>query len=270
MSRHQSKRQRAHEGDGVHDATALAKASRCLLETPQESLDLLRQSTITGYQVVPTGSNYTFLTIMTPDEGEPFLAVYKPRQGENPLWDYPDGTLYKREHAAYVTSVELGWPSIPPTTTRDDGPFGVGMAQLYVPTDPRQDFFVFKEQRAAELMEISLFDILVNNGDRKAGHCLLGADGKVWAIDHGLTFNHATRLRTVLWDFCGEAVPERLLSRLREFLLDSALVGGLRRKLERDLGAADLDAFFQRMERIVRSGRYPQLDPDRNIPWPLV
>ena len=269
MSRHYNKRQRARGQEQLeYAATALVDASRRLLENPAESLPLLRDAPITGYQVVPAGTNYTFFVVMAPGDRDPFLAVYKPRQGENPLWDYPDGTLYHREHAAYVTSTELGWPNIPPTITRPDGPFGIGMAQLYVPPDPNQDFFAFRSRYADQLKEVALFDILTNNGDRKAGHCLLDTGGKLWAIDHGLTFNHATRLRTVLWDFCGEPLPERLLSSLVDLLGDSRRER-LRKKLESDIDAVDLDAFFSRVERTVRLGRFPQLDPGRNVPWPL-
>lgn len=268
MARQNSKRRRSRGTGSEYAGEALVQTSSRLLETPHETLDFLRRSKITGYQVVPAGSNYTFFVVMAPDGGEPFLAVYKPREGENPLWDYPDGTLYRREHAAYVMSRELGWPNIPPTVIRNDGPYGAGMAQLYVPPDPEQDFFAFRSKYADDLRRIALFDILVNNGDRKAGHCLMGSGGKLWAIDHGLTFNHATRLRTVLWDFCGEPIPADLLSTVRKMIVEPE-AGLLKEKLRRDLSEPDIEGFVQRSERIVRTGRFPQLDPNRNVPWPL-
>lgn len=267
MAHRGKRRQRGREDRET--AAAAIEGSRRLLASPRDALAQLEQAEIIGHQVVPAGSNYTFFALMAPEEGDPFLAVYKPRQGETPLWDYPDGTLFKREHAAYVTSLELGWPNIPPTIIRD-GPYGMGMAQLYVPPDPTQDFFAFRSHRSSELMEIALFDLLVNNGDRKAGHCLPGSDGRLWAIDHGLTFNRATRLRTVLWDYCGEPIPERLLGVLADIDEDRARQVRLRAALESDLDSADLDAFFSRLARVLRGGRYPQLDPGRNLPWPLV
>jgi uncharacterized repeat protein (TIGR03843 family) len=265
---HKGQRSSRAGGRKQHEA-ALLDASRQLLASPADALEILRQATITAYQVVPSGSNYTFVVMMSVEGCEPFLGIYKPQQGENPLWDYPDGTLYRRERAAYAISTLLGWPNIPPTVIRD-GPFGIGMAQLFVPIQAEQDFFSFRERRASELKEIALFDLVVNNGDRKAGHCLLGLDDRVWAIDHGLTFNRATRLRTVLWDYCGEPIPERLLDGLNALLDDHARREEVRGRLEADLDAADLDSFFDRVERVVRSGRYPPLDPNRNLPWPLV
>ncbi len=263
------KRQRGGGNGKVRpDEAALLSASSDLLAEPREASDLLRQAEITGYQVVPSGTNYTFVVLLSTDGRQPFLGIYKPRKGENPLWDYPDGTLYRREHAAYVTSTALGWPNIPPTIVRD-GPFGVGMVQLFVPPHDSQDFSAFRQVHRDDLMRIALFDLLVNNGDRKAGHCILGADGRIWAIDHGLTFNPGTRLRTVLWDYCGDPIPAKLLAQLRALLDDPVQCDGLRKRLRQDLDAADVETFFARIEQTLRIGRYPQLDPNRNLPWPL-
>jgi uncharacterized repeat protein (TIGR03843 family) len=269
MARSHKERHRSMRTPGRPDEAALLGASRELLLSPIEALPLLEQAEITGYQVVPSGTNYTFVVSMSLDGKEPFLGIYKPRRGENPLWDYPDGTLYRREHASYVTSTLLGWPNIPPTVIRD-GPFGLGIVQLFVPPHDGQDFLDFRQRRSAELMEIALFDLLVNNGDRKAGHCIMGADGRIWAIDHGLTFNRSTRLRTVLWDYRGDPIPERLLADLRGLCDDPARRQRFRCVLEPDIDGEDVEAFFDRLERVLRSGKYPQLDPNRNLPWPLV
>ncbi|HEX9015613.1 MAG TPA: SCO1664 family protein [Chloroflexota bacterium] len=257
-----------HERGGRrrYEAQALLQESRRLLESSNGTLDVLRESDISGIEVVPAGSNYTFLAVMVPRDGAPFLGIYKPRRGENPLWDYPDGTLYRREHASYVMSELLGWPNIPPTVIRD-GPHGAGMAQLFVP-QVEGDFFSFKKTHAEEMMKITLFDLLVNNGDRKAGHCLLGVDGRIWAIDHGLTFNPLTRVRTVLWDYCEEPIPEPLLAQLTELLGDPARRNLLCERLQRDLEEADVEALFRRVEGLVRTGRFPNPDSERSIPWP--
>lgn len=265
---HKGPRRARGSGKRLNEA-ALLTASGKLLSSPRDALPLLEQAEITGYQVVPAGTNYTFVVLMAVDGQEPFLGIYKPQRGENPLWDYPDGTLYRREHASYVASTRLGWPNIPPTVIRD-GPFGLGMVQLFVPGHADQDFFDFRNRCQQELMEVALFDLLVNNGDRKAGHCILGVDGRIWAIDHGLTFNPFTRLRTVLWDYQGEPIPERLLADLRALQQDAAPQLEIRHLLGAELEAGDIDAFFTRLDRILRSGRYPRLDSNRNLPWPLV
>lgn len=234
-----------------------------------EAIALLEQAEVVGHQLVPTGTNYTFAALMSMGVRGSFLAIYKPQRGENPLWDFPGGTLHRREQAAYLAGRQLGWPRIPATIVRD-GPFGVGSFQLHVPTPRRWDFSELQEQHRDELMEIALFDLLVNNADRKAGHCLLGLDGKVWSIDHGLTFNVAPKLRTVLWDYCGEPVPRRLLDGLESLRDDAARRESLRSLLEPELDQTEVDAFFLRMEGILRRKKFPRLDPQRNIPWPLV
>ncbi|MCL4371343.1 MAG: SCO1664 family protein [Chloroflexi bacterium] len=244
-------------------------AQRTVAVPPEEAASLLEQGEIQEYRVVPSGSNYTFTVLMSADNRGQFLAVYKPQRGERPLWDFPWGTLHLREHAAYVTSRHLGWPNIPVTVLRK-GPFGVGSVQLYVPTAGQPDLFAFQEERRRELMEIALFDLLVNNADRKAGHCILGVDGRVWAIDHGLTFHVDPKLRTVLWDYCGEPIPQRLLEQLESLRDDPARRDRLRAELEPDLASEEIDAFFRRVDRFLRTRRYPRLDPNRNIPWPLV
>ena len=269
MARSHSGQRRARSGEKRPEEAALLNASGKLLASPNSALPLLRKAEITSYQVVPAGTNYTFVVLMVADGQEPFLGIYKPQKGENPLWDYPDGTLYHREHASYVTSTVLGWPNIPPTVVRD-GPFGQGMVQLFVPGQGDQDFFGFRRRRSRDLMEVALFDLLVNNGDRKAGHLILGTDGRIWAIDHGLTFNSWTRLRTVLWDFQGEPIPEKLLADLRSLREDPIRRQGVSRLLGAELEPEDVDGFFARVDDVLHVGRYPPLDSNRNLPWPLV
>ena len=150
-----------------------------------------------------SSSNYAFLARV--DDGElQALAVYKPRRGEVPLWDFAPGTLCMREVAAYVLSHALGWPLIPPTVLRD-GSYGPGVVQLYIEADVDAHYFTFREERRADLVPVALFDIVTNNADRKGGHLLLDRDSRIWAIDHALTFHAEPKLRTVIWDFAGSA-----------------------------------------------------------------
>jgi hypothetical protein len=233
----------------------------------EELHGLMGRGTIVDCRPIPWSSNYTFAASLAVDGHPPFLAIYKPRRGEIPLYDFPDGTLYKRERAAYLVSRALGWDFIPPTIIRD-GPHGVGSVQLYIDPEPRADFFEYREQHAAELQRIALFDIIVNNADRKAGHCLKARDGRLWGIDHGLTFNTVLKLRTVIWDFAGQSVPVPLLRQLEGFRANPARVAALQTQLEQLLARQEVVAFFKRVEGVLECRRYPGPTSRRSVPWP--
>src|SRR5215208_6150010 len=167
----------------------------------EEALSLLLEAEITATKLIPWGSNYSFAVALETTDGREQLAIYKPRSGEAPLYDFPDGTLYLRETAAYLLSRWAGWDLVPPTVVRD-GPHGIGSVQLYVqPEGDRQDRHDFWSSRDPAIERMVLFDHIVNNADRKISHCLRDSAGKVWGIDHGLTFTREPKLRTVLWQF---------------------------------------------------------------------
>ncbi|MCJ7677468.1 MAG: SCO1664 family protein [Anaerolineales bacterium] len=215
------------------------------------------------------GSNYTFLVQVTQgDETRP--AVYKPARGERPLWDFPEGTLAQREVAAYVVSRALGWDLVPPTVLRPDGPAGAGSLQLFVDADPERHYFTFTEAEKQRLRPVAVFDLLINNADRKGGHVLLGESDHLWLIDHGVCFHAEDKLRTVIWDFVGEPIPRELLAalrRLRQALLDD---DALRTELGGLLAAEEVEALQGRADRLLRSKRFPPPGADRPYPWPLV
>ncbi len=231
--------------------------------------DVLCRAEIRDIKLIPSGSNYVFILALEDEQAGPGVAVYKPRRGEAPLWDYPDGTLYRRERAAYLLSEALGWGIVPLTVVRD-GPHGVGMVQLHIDHQPRQNYFTLRERRQDDLRRFAAFDVIANNGDRKGGHCLLDYEGRLWGIDHGLTFHHQGKLRTVIWDYVGEPVPPPLLADIEELL----------GKLERgDPATAELDALLdkaerralrQRMERLLTVRVYPDPPPWRPVPWPAL
>ena len=234
-----------------------------------EALPILQSSRVVSGSRLAHGSNYTFLVDLESGPGERLRAVYKPRDGERPLYDYPPGTLYRREYAAYLLSRTLEWPDVPLTLIRD-GPYGVGCFQLYVDHDPRITYFDLRESRADALWRFAVFDMLVNNGDRKGGHCLLDEDGRIWSIDHGLTFHPAFKLRTVMAEFWGEPIPGELLDDLKRLVPELEAGGELRARLKEVIAAREIEALGRRLEGILENPAHPVLDPYRNVPWPYV
>jgi uncharacterized repeat protein (TIGR03843 family) len=214
---------------------------------------------------MPWSSNATFL-VTAKLGGRSLPAVYKPHRGERPLWDFPDG-IYQREAAAYQLSVALGWDLVPETVVRADGPLGTGSVQRFVPADFSEHYFTLLEQgrHHEALRAIAAFDLIANNADRKSGHCLLGEDGHIWAIDNALCFHPQPKLRTVVWDFGGEAIPKRLLADMAR--LAKEVPDGLRSLLTDE----ECEAVVRRARAVVRQGRFPSPGPERRAyPWPLV
>lgn len=235
-----------------------------------EVLALLAKGEMNVQGMMPWSSNYTLLVTVRDGDLEG-LAVYKPRRGERPLWDFPRGTLCQREFAAFLLSEALGWSLVPPTVLRD-GPYGYGSVQLYIDCD--QDAHLFTMQKEGgyddQLARLAVFDILSNNADRKSGHCLKGADGRLWAIDHGICFHAEPKLRTVLWDFAGEPICAEIMADLRALRDDVRNGGRFIRALEGLLAAEEVRAFRRRLDRLIDTGCYPDPGAARSIPWPPV
>jgi len=216
------------------------------------------------------GSSNAALLARCGDGSDQVLAVYKPMRGESPLWDFPDGTLHRREVAAYEVARALGWPNVPPTVLRE-GPEGPGSVQVFVRFDPTQHYFTLEADRAEDFRRIAMFDLLVNNADRKGGHCLLAADGTIWVIDHGVCFSPEPKLRTVIWDFIGERFPSEEAADLARVADDLRGDGALRRTLSSLLTSDEVEAMAARATNLVASGLYPEPDPDvRPFPWPPI
>lgn len=233
---------------------------------------LLREGPIVAHEVVPWGSNYTFLAALADDTGKPqALAIYKPAQGEAPLWDFPEGNLHFREYAAYLASERLGLGLVPETVLRD-GPFGLGTAQRYVDPVERSHYFSLRESHCDDLRRLALFDLLINNADRKAGHMFLGRDGRVYGIDHGLTFNVAPKLRTVIWDFIGQPLPAPLVALLEERFGTDTARAELATALAPYLNALEIQRFFTRAERLLERRVFPppRAGRDHNVPWSIL
>ena len=231
-----------------------------------EAVAFLATADFSGIKLIPWGSNYSFAVALEDESGRAQMAIYKPESGEAPLYDFPSGTLYRRETAAYVLSSLLEWGIVPPTVIRD-GPHGVGSVQLYVepePGDPEADPRATWGGTTIDIERLVLFDHLSNNADRKLSHCLRDTTGKIWGIDHGLTFNVEPKLKTVLWQFVECPVSPELMDDLIALRLAEPR---LREVLEALLDPAEVTAVLARVDRFIDTGRYPRLNPHRNIPY---
>ncbi|MEU7280640.1 SCO1664 family protein [Streptomyces sp. NPDC045431] len=264
--------------------------------TAVEQLDLLAEGELTVRGQVREASNAVLLCSVA-YEGQEADCVYKPVAGERPLWDFPDGTLAQREVAAYEVSEATGWGLVPPTVLRD-GPYGRGMVQLWIDGDPSATPLLalvdddepgegWKAVGLAEVGEgrtallvhaddvrlrrLAVLDAVINNGDRKGGHLLPAPDGRLYAIDHGVTFNVDDKLRTLLWGWAGEPLPQEALEVLAR--LDAALAPGaaLADRLAELLTPAEVTAARARVAQLRTSARHPE--PSGRwpaIPWPPV
>lgn len=216
--------------------------------------------------LLPYSSNYTFLVRVHADSER--LAVYKPARGERPLWDFPQGTLAARERAAFMLSEAAGWHLVPPTILRDDAPLGDGSLQLFVEHDPDRHYFALVDEYRDALRVFAMFDVVANNADRKAGHVIEDASRRLWAVDHGLTFNVENKLRTVIWTFAGESIGLDLRRDLER--LGSELEGNLGKALANVLSAEEAVATLERVETVLVADAFPVPSGDRPLPWPLV
>jgi uncharacterized repeat protein (TIGR03843 family) len=211
------------------------------------------------------GSNYTFLVDVRHHD-KTYPAVYKPSRGEQPLWDFPENSLAQREVAAYLVSEALGFGFVPFTTLRADGPHGAGSLQQYIEYDPEYHYFSFIDEDKAKLKPVVLFDLLINNADRKGSHVFFDNDShKLWAIDHGICFHEYDKLRTVIWDFADESIPADLLSCVSYLPSDQNLLTDL----EGYLSPREIAALKARAKALAASRVFPRPPQGRrSFPYP--
>ena len=246
---------------------------------------------------IRSASNATYLCQAVPDgdpDADPVQCVYKPVAGEQPLWDFPDGTLAGRELASYLISEALGWNIVPHTVIRS-GPAGPGMVQLWVdepeePADPGlvdlcppdsvpPEYFLiltaydYSGGEVAlvhadhpQLRRMAVFDVVVNNADRKGGHILTGADGGVYGVDHGVCLHAHNKLRTVLWGWAGTRIDDSTLADLRD--LDEELAGPLGMQLREHITDAESAALRRRVVALLEDPVLPAPDRRNPLPWP--
>jgi len=231
------------------------------------------------------GSNYTFLAEVE-QEGQVLQAVYKPSRGERPLWDFPTASLAHREAAAYLVSEALGLHMVPETVYRKRAPVGPGSLQRFIEHDPEYHYFNFSEEDHQRLRPVAVFDLVINNADRKGGHVLFDPSGNIWLIDHGICFHVEDKLRTVIWDFAGEPIPadlKKALEALHRQLQPgqgTELVGKLPvaktpasltliESLRKHLSAGEVKAMAARTRQLLDRGTFPNPVPERRpYPWP--
>ena len=236
--------------------------------TPDAAARVLDTGAINVVGRVAWSSNAALLVTIEFDGAE-MLAVYKPQRGERPLRDFPDGTLCHRETAACKVSDALGWDLVPRTVLRD-GPYGIGMVQRFVEHDPDEHYFTLLESHVETFRRFAVFDVIVNNADRKGGHCLRElSTGHIYGIDHGLTFHVAPKLRTVIWDFASEPIPDDLVADVAS--LRARLDGVLGDEFRALLHPVEFDTLLARIDQLLLDGRLPEPEEGyHSVPWPMI
>jgi len=216
---------------------------------------------------LPGSSNQALVVLVHhPELAEPFHAVYKATLAERPLFDFPIGTLARREVAAFLVSEATGWGIVPPTVLRD-GPYGIGMVQQWIHADPTVDLVRMVFEDDPRLRRMAVFDAVVNNTDRKGGHLLPMPDGHVYGVDHGVTFSVEPKLRTVLWGWVGLPFDDEELAALER--VRAELRGDLAPGLGELLDPAEVTATKRRVASLLRFRRFPRPNPNwPSIPWP--
>lgn len=237
----------------------------------EDLIDLFQTGEIEIEGRMPYSSNATLMvTVNDPASAgrhrRSHRGIYKPGRGERPLWDFPPD-LYKREVATYRLAAALGWNVIPPTTIVE-GPLGEGSVQAFVDADFEQHYFTLHESGTGrdDLELLCALDLITNNTDRKSGHCLLGRDGRIYGIDHGLSFHAQFKLRTVMWDYVGDPIPERALNDIARFIDE-----GPAPELTCLLDSFEMDAVMARASALMEAGVFPDDETGgHRWPWPLV
>jgi uncharacterized repeat protein (TIGR03843 family) len=219
--------------------------------------------TVTGRLV--DASNATLLATVSLNN-ETLTCIYKPIAGERPLWDFPEGTLANREYAAYLISRESGLNVVPLTLLRD-GPFGLGMVQIWIDIDPSLDLMEFFQSDNPQLRKMALFDAVINNTDRKIGHLLPTKDGIVFGCDHGVTFHGEDKLRTVLWQWAGREFSEEEQDLLRD--LEKKLSSDFGDEIRSLITSGEFEALTLRIQRLINSKTFPLPSTEwPAVPWP--
>ncbi|GAA2509497.1 SCO1664 family protein [Streptomyces longisporus] len=265
------------------------------MTTDEPLADLLTHGELTVRGRIREASNAALYCTIS-HEGREEACIYKPVAGERPLWDFPDGNLARREVAAYEVSEATGWGLVPPTVLRE-GPYGEGMVQLWIEVSPEAELLALVDGEEPEpgwkaigfaevgegktallvhadderLRRLAVLDAVINNADRKGGHLLPTADGRLYAIDHGVTFNTENKLRTLLWGWAGEPLAPEAVDVLKSLQEALAAQGALAMRLAALITEAELDATRARVAVLLETGKHPEPSGEwPAIPWPPV
>jgi hypothetical protein len=239
-------------------------AEPAVIELP-DALRLLQHGELSVEGRLYDASNATLYCSVTLD-GVTAACVHKPIAGERPLWDFPNGTLAYREVAAYAISAELGWEIVPPTVLRD-GPFGIGMCQLWIDVDDSVDLAVLARSDHPQLRRMAVFDAVVNNADRKGGHLLPTREGHVYGVDHGVCFSVDDKLRTLLWRWRGKPLTDEAIDGLSA--LRALIEGHLGVVLRELLAPEEVAMTIRRVDRLLATRKHPLPSDDwPPVPWP--
>jgi uncharacterized repeat protein (TIGR03843 family) len=238
----------------------------------QDVLQILTEGKLALQGEFLWGSNHTFLVQVEHEKGG-LAGVYKPTRGERPLWDFPYASLARREVAAFLVSEALGWHFVPPTILRRRAPFGIGSLQQFIDYDVNHHYFNFTEPERQRLRPVAVFDLLVNNADRKGSHVAMDENQKIWLIDHGVCFHVEDKLRTVIWDFAEEQIPDEICLRINGLIeqlqLDVKNLDSLNARLRKYISAGEVKALLHRAKDLVQNPHFPAPDPSRRqFPWP--
>ena len=263
--------------------------------TDEPLADLLTHGELTVRGRIREASNAALYCTISHD-GREASCIYKPVAGERPLWDFPDGNLARREVAAYEVSEATGWGLVPPTVLRE-GPYGEGMVQLWIEVSPEAELLALVDGEEPEagwkaigfaevgdgqtallvhadderLRRLAVLDAVINNADRKGGHLLPTADGRLYAIDHGVTFNTENKLRTLLWGWAGEPLEPEAVDVLKALQESLGAEGALATRLSGLITPAELDATRARVAVLLETGKHPEPSGEwPAIPWPPV
>ncbi|MGW1748607.1 SCO1664 family protein [Streptomyces sp. NPDC002092] len=263
--------------------------------TDEPLADLLTHGELTVRGRIREASNAALYCTIS-HEGRQAACIYKPVAGERPLWDFPDGNLTRREVAAYEVSEATGWGLVPPTVLRE-GPYGEGMVQLWIEVSPEAELLALVDGEEPErgwkaigfaevgdgktallvhadderLRRLAVLDAVINNADRKGGHLLPTPDGRLYAIDHGVTFNTENKLRTLLWGWAGEPLAPEAVDVLKSLQEALAAQGALATRLTGLITDAELDATRARVAELLETGKHPEPSGEwPAIPWPPV
>lgn len=261
------------EPDDIDDEQDEVELAPRIVLPAAQALEILANGDVkTEYGILRWSSNYAFL-IALEHQGILLNAVYKPQKGERPLWDFPDGTLCYRELAAFLTSEVLGWEIVPPTVLRE-AERGLGSVQLFIEHDTQINYFSYNDKPGDlldQLHRFAAFDAMINNADRKGGHCLLDPDNHLWGIDHGIAFHNVHKLRTVIWEFADQPIPAPLLADIERLCGELENVeSGYRQQLKKLISNIEIKAFQTRVQNLLKTGKFPVPGSGQNYPWPAI